>query len=67
MFYRNGENATTSPIAIVVFKRPKRTNYPDEEHPINQALRYAGKILASKYEIPEGIEEVIVDISVTPV
>ena len=67
LFYRNGENAITSPIAIVEFKRPKRTNYPDEENPINQALRYAGKILAGKYEMPEGLEEVIVDKSVTPV
>ena len=50
LFYRNGDNAITSPIAIVEFKRPKRTNYPDEENPINQALRYAGKILAGKYE-----------------
>lgn len=67
LFYRNGENAITSPIAIVEFKRPKRTNYPDEENPINQALRYAGKILAGKYEMPKGLEEVIVDKSVTPV
>ena len=67
LFYRNGDNAITSPIAIVEFKRPKRTNYPDEENPINQALRYAGKILAGKYEMPEGLEEVIVDKSVTPV
>ena len=67
LFYRNGENAITSPIAIVEFKRPKRTYYPDEENPINQALRYAGKILAGKYEMPEGLEEVIVDKSVTPV
>ena len=67
LFYRNGDNVITSPIAIVEFKRPKRTNYPDEENPINQALRYAGKILAGKYEMPEGLEEVIVDKSVTPV
>ena len=67
LFYRNGENAITSPIAIVEFKRPKRTNYPDEENPINQALRYAGKILTGKYEMPEGLEEVIVDKNVTPV
>lgn len=67
LFYRNGENAITSPIAIVEFKRPKRTNYSDEENPINQALRYAGKILAGKYEMPEGLEEVLVDKSVTPV
>lgn len=67
LFYRNGDNAITSPIAIVEFKRPKRTNYPDEENPINQALRYAGKILAGKYEMPEGLEEVIVDKSITPV
>lgn len=67
LFYRNGDNAITSPIAIVEFKRPKRKNYPDEENPINQALRYAGKILAGKYEMPDGLEEVIIDKSVTPV
>lgn len=67
LFYRNGDNAITSPIAIVEFKRPKRTNYLDEDNPINQALRYAGKILAGKYEMPEGLEEVIVDKRVTPV
>lgn len=67
LFYRNGDNTITSPIAIVEFKRPKRTNYSDEENPINQALRYAGKILAGKYEMPEGLEEIIVDKNVTPV
>lgn len=67
LFYRNGDNSITSPIAIVEFKRPKRTNYTDEENPIIQALRYAGKILAGKYEMPEGIEDVIVDKNVTPV
>lgn len=67
LFYRNGDNSITSPIAIVEFKRPKRTNYTDEENPIIQALRYAGKILAGKYEMPEGLEDVIVDKNVTPV
>lgn len=67
LFYRNGDNTITSPIAIVEFKRPKRKNYQDHENPINQALRYAGKILAGKYEMPEGLEEVIVDKNVTPV
>lgn len=66
-FFRNGENIITSPIAIVEFKRPKRTNYPDDENPINQALRYAGKILAGKYEMPEGLERVEVDANRTPV
>lgn len=66
-FFRNGENIITSPIAIVEFKRPKRTNYPDDENPINQALRYAGKILAGKYEMPEGLEKVEVDANRTPV
>ena len=66
-FFRNGENIITSPIAIVEFKRPKRTNYPDDENPINQALRYAGKILAGKYEMPEGVEKVDVDENRTPV
>ena len=67
LFYRNGENSMTSPIAIVEFKRPKRTNYPDNENPITQALRYAGKILAGRYEMPKGMEEIIVDKNVTPV
>lgn len=67
LFYRNGENVITSPIAIVEFKRPKRTNYPDDENPITQALRYAGKILAGKYEMPDGVEKVDVDANKTPV
>lgn len=67
MFYRNGENIITSPIAIVEFKRPKRTNYPADENPIIQALEYAGKILNGKYEMPEGIEAVCIDANNTPV
>ncbi|MCQ2076364.1 MAG: ATP-binding protein [Bacteroidaceae bacterium] len=66
-FYRNGENYITSPVAIVEFKRPKRTNYPDDENPINQALRYAGEILSGKYEMPDGIEPISVDKERTPV
>lgn len=66
-FFRNGENVITSPIAIVEFKRPKRTNYPDSENPINQALRYAQKILEGKYEMPDGQEKVDVDTDRTPV
>lgn len=66
-FYRNGDNVITSPIAIVEFKRPKRTNYPADENPIVQALEYAGKILKGKYEMPDGIEEVIIDKNNTPV
>lgn len=66
-FFRNGDNIITSPIAIVEFKRPKRTNYPDEENPINQALRYAQKILDGKYEMPDGLEKVDVDANHTPV
>lgn len=66
-FFRNGENVITSPIAIVEFKRPKRVNYPDDENPIVQALRYAKKILDGKYEMPDGIEKIDVDKSRTPV
>lgn len=54
--YRNGENITTSPITIFEFKRPKRTNYPDDENPIMQACRYAEKIRKGKYEMPKGLE-----------
>lgn len=67
MFYRNGENIITSPIAIVEFKRPKRTNYSDAENPITQALRYARKILDGRYEMPEGLEKIDVDKQKTPV
>jgi hypothetical protein len=56
--YRNGENITTSPLTIFEFKRPKRTNYPDEENPIMQACRYAEKIREGKYEMPEGLEQI---------
>lgn len=66
-FFRNGDNVITSPIALVEFKRPKRTNYPADENPIIQALEYAEKILKGKYEMPEGLEEVVVDRSKTPV
>jgi hypothetical protein len=64
--YRNGENITTSPLTIFEFKRPKRTNYPDEENPIMQACRYADKIRAGKYEMPEGLEPIKVS-NETPV
>jgi hypothetical protein len=64
--YRNGENITTSPLTIFEFKRPKRTNYPDDENPIMQACRYAGKIREGKYEMPEGLEPIKVS-NETPV
>lgn len=67
LFYRNGENNATSPIAIVEFKRPKRDNYPANENPIAQALDYADKILEGKYETRDGLEEVVVNRAVTPV
>ena len=67
MFYRNGDNIITSPVTIFEFKRPKRTNYPDDENPITQACRYAKKILEGKYEMPDGIEPVKVDKQHTPV
>lgn len=67
MFFRNGENNITSPITIVEFKRPKRTNFPDDENPIQQALRYSRKILDGKYEMPDGIEKVKVNKDNTPV
>lgn len=67
MFYRNGDNIITSPVTIFEFKRPKRTNYPDDENPINQACRYSRKILEGKYEMPEGLEPIKVDKNHTPV
>ena len=67
MFYRNGDNIITSPVTIFEFKRPKRTNYPDDENPINQACRYSRKILEERYEMPEGLEPIKVDKDHTPV
>lgn len=67
MFFRNGENVITSPITIVEFKRPKRENYPDNENPIQQALRYSRTILDGKYEMPKGVEKVKVNKNNTPV
>ena len=67
MFYRNGENTITSPVSIFEFKRPKRTNYPDDENPIAQACKYARKILDGKYEMPDGMEPVKVSKTNTPV
>lgn len=67
MFYRNGDNIITSPVTIFEFKRPKRTNYPDDENPINQACRYSRKILEGRYEMPEGLEPIKVDKDHTPV
>ena len=66
-FYRNGDNVITSPVAIVEFKRPKRENYPDDENPITQALKYADKILSGKYEMPNGSEKIDIDKSRTPI
>jgi hypothetical protein len=56
--YRNGENITTSPLTIFEFKRPKRTNYSDDENPLMQVCRYVEKIRAGKYEMPEGLEAI---------
>ena len=67
MFFRNGENVITSPVTIVEFKRPKRENYPDNENPIQQALRYSKRILDGKYEMPYGVEKVKVNKENTPV
>lgn len=50
--YRHGDNIATSPICIVEFKRPKRTQYKEGENPILQACHYARKILDGKYEMP---------------
>ncbi|GHT68748.1 hypothetical protein FACS189452_08920 [Bacteroidia bacterium] len=56
--YRNGDNISNSPITIFEFKRPKRTNYPDNENPLKQACLYVEKIRAGKYEMPEGLEPI---------
>lgn len=65
--YRQGDNIATSPICIVEFKRPKRTQYKEDENPILQACHYARKILDGKYEMPDGIEPIKVAKNSTPV
>lgn len=65
--YRQGDNIATSPVCIVEFKRPKRTQYGDGENPILQACHYARKILDGKYEMPDGIEPIKVDKTSTPI
>lgn len=67
MFFRNGENNITSPVTVIEFKRPKRTNYSKGENPIMQALRYSRTILEGRYEMPDGIEPVKVSKQNTPV
>lgn len=64
---RNGENTTVSPISIYEFKRPRRTNYQEKDNPINQACKYARKILEGKYEMPDGKENIKVDPTHTPI
>lgn len=65
--YRQGDNIATSPVCIVEFKRPKRTNYGVGENPILQACHYARKILNGEYEMPDGSEPIKVDKNSTPV
>lgn len=65
--FRQGDNIATSPVCIVEFKRPKRTQYKEGENPILQACHYARKILDGKYEMPDGIEPIKVDKKSTPV
>lgn len=65
--YRQGDNIITSPVCIVEFKRPKRRYYQAEENPITQACRYARKILAGEYELPDGSEPIKGDSKSTPV
>lgn len=67
VMYRQGENEIISPVCIIEFKRPKRTNYGDGENPIQQALRYARKIQDGKYELPYGIEPIKANRENTPV
>lgn len=65
--YRQGDNIATSPVCIVEFKRPKRTNYGVGENPILQACHYVRKILNGEYEMPDGSEPIKVDKNSTPV
>lgn len=64
--FRNGDNELSNPLTIFEFKRPKRTDYKDEDDPILQIGRYLDSIRAGKYDMPKGIEKVKVGDS-TPV
>lgn len=67
VMYRQGENEIISPVCIIEFKRPKRTEYSDGQNPISQALRYARKIQDGKYELPDGMEPVKANRDNTPI
>lgn len=59
--FRNGDNEFSNPLTIFEFKRPKRTNYKQEEDPILQIGNYLKEIRAGKYETPGGIETIKVN------
>lgn len=59
--FRNGDNEFSNPLTIFEFKRPKRTNYKQEEDPILQISNYLKEIKAGKYETPGGIETIKVN------
>lgn len=64
--FRGGDNEFSNPLTIFEFKRPKRTEYTDEEDPIDQIGKYLEEIRQGKYETPKGIEKIKVNES-TPV
>jgi hypothetical protein len=64
--FRSGENEFSNPLTIFEFKRPKRTNYTQDEDPILQIFKYLNKIRKGKYEMPKGIEPIKVN-EFTPV
>lgn len=59
--FRSGYNEFSNPLTIFEFKRPKRTNYTEEDDPILQIGKYLKDIKAGKYEMPEGYEPIKVN------
>jgi hypothetical protein len=64
--FRTGDNEFSNPLTIFEFKRPKRTNYKQEDDPVLQIGQYLDRIRAGKYELPDGIEKIKVN-EYTPV
>ena len=52
-----GDNEETNPVTIFEFKRPQRDDFADpssSEDPIQQVVRYANRIRAGDYKMPQG-------------
>lgn len=65
--FRSWDNEYSNPLTIFEFKRPKRTDYPENENPIKQVYGYLKDIIDGKYETPDTLEKPKVKEETTPV